>query len=140
MLQAMFSGVSGLQAHQTKMNVIGNNIANVNTVGFKSGRVSFQDQLSQTLRSASGPGAGHGGENTVQVGLGVGLGTIDALQTQGNLQLSGKPTDMAIQGGGFFAVSAGDKVVYTRDGSFDLDGSGFLVSPSNGTRLLGYTA
>src|SRR6266702_4453591 len=107
MLQAMFSGVSGLQAHQTKLNVIGNNIANVNTVGFKAGRVSFQDQLSQTLRSGSGPGDGQGGENAVQVGLGAGLGSVDTLQTQGNLQLSGKPTHLAIQGDGFFAVSAG---------------------------------
>src|ERR1043165_571651 len=107
MLQAMFSGVSGLQAHQTKMDVIGNNIANVNTVGYKAGRVSFQDQLSQTLRSAAGPGSGFGGQNAIQVGLGVQLGSVDTLETQGNLQQSGKPTDLAIQGSGFFAVAQG---------------------------------
>src|ERR1041384_1682531 len=140
MLQAMFSGVSGLQAHQTKMNVIGNNIANVNTVGFKSGRVSFQDQLSQTLRADAGASGDQGGQNPAQVGLGVGLGAVDTLQTQGNLQLSGKQTDLAIQGNGFFAVASGEKILYTRDGSFDLDSTGALVSPSSGMRLLGYSA
>src|SRR4051812_214416 len=102
MLQAMFSGVSGLQAHQTKLSVIGNNIANVNTVGFKSGAVTFEDQLSQTLRSSSGPSASSGGQNPAQVGLGVTMGAINTLQTQGNLQTTGKSSDLAIQGNGFF--------------------------------------
>ena len=136
----MFSGVSGLQAHQTSLDVIGNNIANVNTIGFKAGRATFEDQLSQTLRSSSGPTVGVGGQNPSQVGLGVELGTIDTLQTQGNLQTTGKPTDMAIQGNGFFMVSSGSNVSYTRDGSFDLDSSGVIVSPSSGLHLLGYAA
>lgn len=141
MLQAMFSGVSGLQAHQTRMSVIGNNIANVNTIGFKAGRASFQDQLSQTLRSASSPeGAGTGGLNFSQVGLGVTLGAIDSIQTQGNLQSTGKSTDLAIQGSGFFVVSDGKNMYYTRDGSFDLDSSGALVNTATGMKLLGYQA
>lgn len=140
MLQAMFAGVSGLQAHQTRLNVVGNNIANVNTTGYKAGRVTFQDQLSQTLRYSSSPGSTSGGENPLQVGLGVALGAVDTLQTQGNLQSTGKVTDMALQGDGFFLVSSGSDVFYTRDGSFDLDSAGNLVNPANGLRLVGYTA
>ena len=140
MLQAMFSGVSGLQVHQTKLDVIGNNIANVNTVGFKAGRVSFEDQLSQTLRASTAPTDTVGGQNPAQVGLGVALGAVDTLQTQGNLQTTGKLTDLAIQGNGFFLVGSGSDVSYTRDGSFDLDSDGVLVNPANGLKLLGYVA
>ncbi len=140
MLQAMYSGVSGLKAHQTKLNVSGNNIANVNTIGFKAGRATFQDQLSQTLRSSGSPNANIGGTNPSQVGLGVSLGAVDTLQTQGNLESTGKNTDLAIQGNGFFIVSNGSQTYYTRDGSFDLDSSGILVNGSNGMKLLGYVA
>ena len=140
MLQAMFSGVSGLQAHQTKLSVIGNNIANVNTVGFKSGAVTFEDQLSQTIRSSSGPSATTGGQNPAQIGLGVTLGAVNTNQAQGNLQTTGKSSDLAIQGNGFFLVSSGKNTFYTRDGSFDLDSDGVLVNSSNGVKLLGYVA
>jgi flagellar hook protein FlgE len=141
MLQAMFSGVSGLQAHQTRMNTIGNNISNVNTIGFKSGRVSFQDQLSQTLHAASAPTSGGvGGANPAQIGLGVSVGAVDTILTQGNLQSTGKNTDLAVQGNGYFMVSGGNGVQYTRDGSFDIDSSGALVNPGTGMRLLGYQA
>lgn len=140
MLEALFAGVSGMNAHQTKLDVIGNNIANVDTTGFKSGRVTFEDQLSQTLRYASGPNGALGGQNAKQVGLGVMLGAVDTVQTQGNLQSTGKPTDLALQGGGFFLVSNGESVSYTRDGSFDLDSEGNLVNPSNGMHLVGYKA
>lgn len=140
MLQAMFSGVSGLQVHQTKLDVIGNNIANVSTIGFKAGNVSFEDQLSQTLRDSSSPGTAVGGVNPAQVGLGVQLGAIDTLQSQGNLQTTGKLTDMAVQGNGFFVVGSGKNISYTRDGSFDLDGNGVLVNSANGAKLLGYAA
>ena len=141
MLQALFSGVSGLQSHQTRLDVIGNNIANVNTIGFKAGRVTFEDQLSQTIRSSAGPSATVGGQNPAQIGLGVSLGAVDTLQTQGNLQTTGKNTDIAIQGNGFFIVSGGGvDVSYTRDGSFDLDSDGTVVSPSSGLKLLGYVA
>lgn len=140
MLQAMFSGVSGLQVHQTDLDVIGNNIANINTVGYKAGRVTFEDQLSQTIRDAASPGANVGGQNPAQVGLGVMLGSVDTLQTQGNLETTGKNTDLAIQGAGYFLVGDGSTVYYTRDGSFDLDSSGELVNPANGVKLLGYQA
>ncbi|MBC7526884.1 MAG: flagellar hook-basal body complex protein [Chthonomonadaceae bacterium] len=140
MLQAMYSGVSGLKAHQTKLNVSGNNIANVNTTGFKAGRATFQDQLSQTLRSSASPTANIGGTNPSQVGLGVALGSVDTLQTQGNLTSTGKSTDLAIQGNGFFMVSNGSRTFYTRDGAFDLDSKGVLVNSSNGVKLLGYVA
>ncbi len=141
MLQAMFSGVSGMQAHQTQMGVIGNNIANVNTVGFKAGRVSFQDQLSQTVRAGGAPAAeGPGGQNPAQVGLGVTLGSIDTILTQGNLQSTGKGSDLAIQGSGLFLVSDGQKVVFTRNGAFDLDSTGAMVNQATGQRLLGYQA
>src|SRR5205085_9335810 len=132
--------VSGLQVHQTKLDVIGNNIANVNTLGFKAGRVTFEDQLSQTLRSSAKPSTDIGGQNPSQVGLGVALGAVDTLQSQGNLQTTGKATDLAIQGNGFFVVSGGNNVVYTRDGSFDLDSDGVLVNPASGLKLLGYVA
>src|SRR5438132_206255 len=106
MLQAMFAGVSGMQAHETRMNTIGNNISNVNTVGFKDERVSFEDQLSLSVRSAGSPiKGGNGGVNPAQVGLGVQIGSIDTLNTQGNLQSTGKGTDLALQGSGFFMVS-----------------------------------
>ncbi|MGC8668597.1 MAG: flagellar hook protein FlgE [Chthonomonadales bacterium] len=140
MLQAMLSGVSGLQAHETRLNVIGNNIANVNTIGYKAERLTFKDQLSQTLAAASAPNGTNGGTNPDQVGLGVTVGAIDALETQGNLQSSGKPTDLAIQGSGFFIVAQNGQLLYTRDGTFDLDANGDLVNPATGAKLLGYTA
>ena len=140
MLQAMYSGVSGLKAHQIKLDVSGNNIANVNTIGFKAGRATFQDQLSQTLRSSASPTANIGGTNPSQVGLGVSVGSVDTLQTQGNLASTGKSTDLAIQGNGFFMVSNGSHTYYTRDGAFDLDSNGVMVNSSNGVKLLGYVA
>ncbi len=140
MLQAMFSGVSGLQTHQTRLDVIGNNIANVNTLGFKAGRVTFEDQLSQTLHYAAAPTDVSGGVNPAQVGLGVSLGAVDTIQTQGNLQTTGKSTDLAIQGNGYFLVAQASNVFYTRDGSFDLDSFGVLVNPGSGYKLLGWTA
>jgi flagellar hook protein FlgE len=136
----MFSGVSGLEAHQTALDVIGNNIANVNTIGFKAGSANFQDQLSQTLRASASPSTGAGGQNPSQVGLGVELGGINTDQTQGNLQSTGSPTDMAIQGNGFFMVSGDSSIFYTRDGSFSLDSDGVVVNPSSGLKLLGYQA
>ncbi len=140
MLQAMFSGVSGLQVHQTRLDVIGNNIANVNTLGFKAGRVTFEDQLSQTLHFAAAPTSVSGGVNPAQVGLGVSLGAVDTIQTQGNLQTTGKSTDMAVQGNGYFLVAQASNVYYTRDGSFDLDSTGVLVNPGSGYKLLGWQA
>lgn len=130
----MFSGVSGLRTHQTRMDVIGNNIANVNTVGFKSSRATFQEIFSQTLRGASAPDAnsGRGGTNPMQVGLGIGLASIDTLTTRGSVQRTDYPYDLAIDGDGFFIVKGteGSGYKFTRAGNFGLDELGNLVAPS----------
>ena len=140
MLRSMFSAISGLRAHQVMMDVIGNNIANVNTVGFKSGRVNFQDILSQTFRGASAPNNGLGSVNPAQVGLGVTVAGIDVLHTQGNLQSTGRLTDMAIQGDGMFVLSDGSRQFFTRDGSFDISLDGTLVNPAIGMKVQGWVA
>jgi len=140
MLRSMFSAISGLRGHQTMMDVIGNNIANVNTVGFKSGRVNFQDILSQTFRGASAPQGGLGSINPAQVGLGMTVAGIDVLQTQGNLQSTGRLTDMAIQGDGFFVLSDGGRQFFTRDGAFDTGLGGQLVNSASGLKVQGWVA
>ncbi len=140
MMRSMFSAISGLKNHQTFMDVVGNNIANVNTTGFKQSRVTFQDILSQTVRGASGPQAGRGGVNPEQVGLGVLISGIDTVQTQGTLQSTGKLTDMAIQGDGYFVMSDGKQNFFTRDGAFDLGIDGTLVNPSSGLHVMGWQA
>jgi flagellar hook protein FlgE len=140
MMRSMFSAISGLKNHQTFMDVIGNNIANVNTTGFKQSRVTFQDILSQNLRGGSGPQAGRGGINPEQVGLGVLISGIDTVQTQGTLQSTGKLTDMAIQGDGYFVMSDGKQTLFTRDGAFDLGIDGKLTNPASGLRVLGWQA
>jgi flagellar hook protein FlgE len=128
----MFSGVSGLRAHQTKMDVIGNNVANVNTVGFKSGRVTFQEVFSQTLQGAGAPDAttGRGGTNPMQIGLGVGVGSVDTLMTGGSTERTDNPTDLSISGEGFFIVKGtkADTFKFTRAGNFGIDKLGNLVS------------
>ncbi len=139
-MRSMFSAISGLRAHQTWMDVIGNNIANVNTTGFKVGRVRFTDILSQLVRGASGPTETRGGINPLQIGLGAVVGAVDTIHTQGALQLTGKPSDLAIQGDGFFVVSDGSQTLYTRDGAFDIGSDLRLVNPSNGFYVLGWQA
>jgi len=136
----MFSAISGLRGHQIMMDVIGNNIANVNTVGFKSGRVNFQDILSQTMRGATSANAGLGSINPAQIGLGMTVAGIDILHTQGNLQSTGKLTDMAIQGDGFFVLANGIQQYYTRDGAFDISLDGSLVNPASGLKVQGWQA
>jgi flagellar hook protein FlgE len=140
MLRSMFSAISGLRGHQTMMDVIGNNIANVNTVGFKSGRVNFQDIMSQTLHGATSPQGGLGSINPAQIGLGMTVAGIDVLQTQGNLQSTGKTTDMAIQGDGLFVESDGTNTYYTRDGAFDIALDGSLANPASGMKVQGWQA
>lgn len=140
MMRSMFAGVSGLRNHQIRMDVIGNNIANVNTMGFKASRVSFQEVFNQTIRGASAPYGQRGGTNPQQVGLGMTVASIDTFQTQGNLQLTGKMTDLAIQGNGFFIMNQDGKRVYTRSGNFDLDSDGYLIDPGSGMRVQGWTA
>ncbi|WP_068672685.1 flagellar basal body rod protein FlgG [Oceanobacillus sp. Castelsardo] len=136
MLRSMYAGISGMKNFQTKLDVIGNNIANVNTSGFKKGRVTFQDMLSQTNAGAQAPTAGRGGINPKQVGLGSQTGSIDNIHTQGFLQTTNNPLDIAIEGDGFFAVFNGETINYTRSGNFYLDQDGFIVD-ANGNFLLG---
>ncbi len=140
MLRSMFAGVSGMQNHQLRMDAIGNNIANVNTVGYKTSRVTFQDALSQTIRGATAPQGNRGGINALQIGLGMSVASIDVLHTQGNLQTTGKITDLAIEGDGFFILSDGNEHYYTRAGMFALERDGRLVYPSNGLLLQGWMA
>ncbi|PIW21565.1 MAG: hypothetical protein COW32_09365, partial [Candidatus Aquicultor secundus] len=140
MMRSMFSAVSGLRNHQVRMDVIGNNIANVNTVGFKANRVTFQDMVYELVRSASAPSEGLGGSNPQQAGLGMMVRSIDTLMTQGSLESTGKSTDVAIQGDGFFALDTGQGKVYTRVGAFDINLKKDLVDPSTGYYVMGWLA
>jgi flagellar hook protein FlgE len=139
MMRALFAGVSGLRNNQVRMDVIGNNIANVNTVAFKAGRVTFKEALAMTLQNATAPTDLQGGRNPVQVGLGVAVSSVDTLFTQGNLETTGQKTDLAIDGEGFFVLSDGTSRYFTRAGNFTIDGDGRLVS-ANGLKLLGKMA
>ncbi|MGL4798676.1 MAG: flagellar hook protein FlgE [Cellulosilyticaceae bacterium] len=141
MMRSMYSGVSGLRVHQTKMDVIGNNIANVNTIGFKSQRVNFNEVFSQTLESATGANdaTGRGGRNPMQVGLGVNVSSIDTLMTQGAAQRTDNPFDLMINGEGFIVVGDSSGQYFTRAGALRLDDSGNLVIP-NGMKVQGWPA
>jgi flagellar hook protein FlgE len=139
-MRSLYSGVSGLQNHQTRMDVIGNNVSNVNTTGFKRGRVNFQDMISQQLSGAARPTEELGGVNPKEVGLGMTIATIEQVFTQGNLQSTGVSTDVAIQGNGFFIMKNGEESFYTRNGAFGLDRDGTLVNPANGMRVQGWMA
>jgi flagellar hook protein FlgE len=139
-MRSLYSGVSGLQNHQTRMDVIGNNISNVNTVGFKRGRVNFQDMISQQMSGAAKPTDEIGGVNPKEVGLGMTVASIDNIFNQGNLQSTGVSTDLAIQGNGFFIMKNGEESFYTRNGAFGLDSEGTLVNPANGMRVQGWMA
>ncbi|MBR0154525.1 MAG: flagellar hook-basal body complex protein, partial [Treponema sp.] len=140
MMRSLYSGVSGMQNHQTRMDVIGNNVSNVNTWGFKKGRVDFQDMISQQLSGAAAPTTEVGGVNPKEVGLGVQIAAINTIHTQGNLQTTGVNTDIAIQGNGFFVLKQGDQSFYTRAGAFSVDKEGTLVNPANGMRVQGWMA
>ncbi len=137
MLRSLFSSISGLRAHQTMMDVTANNIANVNTQGFKSGRAIFADALAQTVRGGGIPRDGNGSTNPMQIGLGSRIAAVNTNFTQGSLQLTGRTTDLAIQGDGFFLVERGDVQLLTRDGAFNWDANGQLVT-SGGSRVLGW--
>ncbi len=141
MMRSLFSGVSGLKTHQTRMDVIGNNIANVNTTAYKSSTMVFSEMISQTTQRASGPNAttGTGGINARQIGLGVKSGAINTnISTQGAAQSTGNPFDIMISGSSFFVVSNGSENFFTRDGSFYVDGAGNLAMTSNGYNVMGW--
>jgi flagellar hook protein FlgE len=139
MLRSMFAAVTGLRSHQAFMDVVGNNIANVNTTGYKTSNVLFEDLLSQELRGAGAPGPNQGGTNPAQVGLGVRLTGVTVNFAQGATQLTGRSTDFAIQGDGFFVVDQGGTRAYSRNGSFSLDANGHLVTADGGF-VLGWQA
>jgi flagellar hook protein FlgE len=140
MLRSLYSSISGLRNHQVAMDVIGNNIANVNTVGYKAGRVTFEESMAQLLQGATRPAGNAGGTNPLQIGLGMSVGSIDTLLTQGNLQTTGEITDLAIQGKAYFVYSNGSGNFYGRNGGLQFDASGKLVSPTNGFKLQGMMA
>jgi flagellar hook protein FlgE len=140
MLRSLFAGVSGLRNHQIRMDVIGNNVSNVNTVAFKSGRVTFKEGFAQLVAGASRPPGDHGGINPIQVGLGTQIGSIDTMFSQGNIETTGLSTDLAIQGDSMFVVAKGTQHFYTRSGNFQLDADGRLVSPTNGFVVQGRMA
>jgi flagellar hook protein FlgE len=139
MLRSLYSGISGLRAHQQMMDVTGNNISNVNTTGFKTSQTTFQDTLSQMVKSAGAPQGAAGGVNPAQIGLGVKLATISTNFGQGAAQTTGKATDLMIQGDGFFIVKSGGEELYTRAGNFSFDANGSLTNP-NGQIVQGWPA
>ncbi|RAX49698.1 flagellar hook protein [Arthrobacter sp. AQ5-05] len=132
MLRSLYSGISGLRAHQTMLDTTGNNIANVNTAGFKSSSVQFQDTLSQMTQGATTPGANTGGRNPAQVGLGVQVAGIATNFGQGSSQSTGRASDMMISGDGFFITRSGTATTLTRAGAFEFDANGRLTSPDGG--------
>jgi flagellar hook protein FlgE len=140
MMGALFSGVSGLRNHQTRMDVIGNNIANVDTVGFKSSRMTFKEAFLQTLQGATRPAGTNGGINPMQIGQGMNVGSIDMLYTQGSLETTGQPLDLAIQGDALFVLGNGQRQFFSRAGNFQIDAQGRLVSPSSGLIVQGINA
>ncbi|MGE6258757.1 flagellar hook protein FlgE [Heyndrickxia sporothermodurans] len=137
MLRSMYSGISGMKNFQTKLDVIGNNIANVNTYGFKKGRVTFKDTMNQTISGASGAQNNRGGKNPMQVGLGSTLASIDIIDTQSSMQTTGRALDLGIDGDGYFIVSQGNQNYYTRAGNFYLDNTGTLVN-ADGLKIQQY--
>lgn len=138
MMRSLFSGVSGLSNNQLKMDVIANNIANINTIGFKTSRINFSEELSQLLRMAQQNSSG-GSSNAILVGLGVRTGSIERDFSQGILQTTGKVTDLGLEGEGFFVLNDGTQNLFTRAGNFHFDGNGRLVA-ANGASLQGWTA
>jgi flagellar hook protein FlgE len=139
MMRSMFAGISGLRSHQTMMDVVGNNIANVNTAGFKSSVVTFQETLAQTIQGSGSPTANIGGTNPLQIGLGARIGSISGVFTQGASQVTGRSTDLAVQGDGFFILDTGGARTYTRAGNFNFDGAGNMVAAGGG-RVVGWVA
>ncbi|UTI64669.1 flagellar hook-basal body complex protein [Paraconexibacter antarcticus] len=144
MIGAMYSAISGLKEHQVMLDVTANNLANVNTIGYKASRATFKDQLAQNFAGGAASGATSGGQNPQQVGLGVALSSVDNLITAGNLQTTGNPLDCAVSGEGWFRVAPGvppampaaGSVEYTRAGNFTRNDQGYLVT-SEGYYVMG---
>ena len=116
MVRSLYAGISGLRTHQVGLDVTANNIANVNTVAFKAGRATFKESMVQMLEGPSRPAGNAGGKNPMQIGLGVGVGSIDTMLRQGNFQTTGQITDLALEGRAYFAFSSGNGVFYSRNG------------------------
>ncbi len=130
MIRSLVSGLTGIRAHQTSLDVIGNNIANINTPAFKSGRASFSEALALTVRGGTPPTDTRNGMNPYQIGRGSVVNSIDTIFSQGGLETTGNPTDLTISGQGFFVLRFGNNTLYTRDGSFALDANGTFVDPN----------
>jgi len=140
MMRSLFAAVSGLRNHQTRLDVIGNNIANVNTIAFKASRVTFKEAFTQLLQGATRPPGDLGGVNPIQVGSGMNIGSIDQIFTQGSLESTGQNTDLAIEGDAFFVVNSGNRRFYTRAGNFQIDADGRLIAANNGFVVQGIMA
>lgn len=140
MIDAIYTGITGVRSHQERLNVIGNNVANINTTAFKAGRVAFSDVMSQTLSEGTAPRGGISATNPQQTGLGVRVASIDTIQRQGSLQQTGIDTDLAVEGDGMFVVTDGTRDFYTRDGTFSFDVDGRLVDPTTGLVVKGNLA
>jgi flagellar hook protein FlgE len=138
MIRSMFTAISSLNLHQTYLDVIADNLANANTTGYKASRVVFQDQFAQIMSSGAAPSATSGGINPTQIGLGVKLGYVTPTFTQGMMQSTGRSTDLAIQGNGFFIYANANEQLYSREGSLELDADGYLVNNSTGMRIQGW--
>jgi flagellar hook protein FlgE len=138
MMRGMYSAISGLETSQTMLDVTANNLANIDTIGYKAQRITFVDQLAQTVNPASGPNSYNGGSNAQQIGLGVQVGSIDNIMGQGSAESTGNPLDLCVQGDGFFQVDTGDPsaaptastLQYTRAGNFTLNSAGYLTTQS----------
>lgn len=140
MVRSLYCGISGLRNHQIAMDVTGANIANVNTVGFKAGRVTFEESMAQLIAGATRPAGNAGGTNPLQIGLGMSVGSTDIILTQGNLQTTGQITDLALEGNAYFVYSNGEGNFFSRNGALQFDALGRLVLPTNGFRLQGMMA
>ena len=135
-MKSFSTGLTGLQSNQMFLDIIGNNLSNVNTIGYRADRASFTDIFSQTFSPGAAPGAGIGGMNPVQIGSGTRVGSVAKIFTQGNLQNTGRTFDLGISGEGFFRVSDGTKSMYTRAGAFGLDSGQSLVDLATGLKVL----
>ncbi len=140
MIRSMFTAINGLFAQQNYMDVIADNLANVNTQGFKSSGVTFKDQFAQLVQSGAAPATGLGGKNPIQIGLGTNIGSVSQSFTQGALQSTGRDLDLAIQGDGFFVYRKDTTQYYSRDGSIGIDADGYLVNVSTGDQIMGWQA